>query len=72
MKVTIPKIVISAGALFLILSVVILHKPYADGESVYSKGSRISNFTLPGEYGKKISLSQFKGKVIILEFYGYY
>ena len=43
----------------------------AGGSSALDVGHKAPNFTLPATTGEKISLSQFRGKkIVLLEFYG--
>ncbi len=38
----------------------------------YKIGDRVADFALKDATGKKIHLSQFKGKVVVINFYGFH
>lgn len=65
----------SAKNLFIsaVASVVFLSALYslAKPNGPYKVGD-VVNFTLHDANGKAVSLSQFRGKVVVLDFYGYY
>ena len=43
----------------------------ASGATALEVGEQAPDFTLPGTTGEKVSLSQFRGKkLVLLEFYG--
>jgi hypothetical protein len=42
----------------------------ADVATALEIGKPAPDFTLPGTTGEKISLSQFRGKLVLIEFYG--
>jgi cytochrome oxidase Cu insertion factor (SCO1/SenC/PrrC family) len=45
-------------------------RTHAEKTSPYKIGDKVENFTLRDERGKKVSLSRFKNKIVVLAFYG--
>ncbi|CEK19108.1 Peroxiredoxin [Chthonomonas calidirosea] len=55
------------GVLVMLLALSSLAKP----DSPYKAGDKV-DFSLRNAEGKQVSLSQFKNKIVVLDFYGYY
>lgn len=59
----------AAAALLLVLLLALAaHKTEARGKT-YQVGDKIADFTFKNEQGQPVSLSQFKGKIVVLNFY---
>ena len=60
----------SSAALLLILALAYpaISAPNAD-QKKYTIGDTVADFVLKDENGKTVKLSQYKGKVIVLNFY---
>lgn len=63
------KLLITTVALTLVLGLVGLRWP-AGSATPYKIGDKVKNFTLKDEHGRKVSLSRFANKIVILAFYG--
>lgn len=62
-------LLISAIALALVLGLGAQQLPAGD-TTPYKIGDKVKNFTLKDEHGRKVSLSRFANKIVVLAFYG--
>jgi len=56
-------------ALCVIASAMWIGYPALAQSKTYRKGDKVADFTLPDLGGKKVKLSQFKGKPILINFF---
>ena len=59
-----------ASVLFVMVLAAVLAGGGADVATALEIGKPAPDFTLPSTTGEKMSLSQFQGKLVLVEFYG--
>lgn len=63
------KLSLAAASAFVLLLALTALRTHADGAKAYAVGQKVADFTVKDENGRAVKLSQYRGKIIILNFY---